>query len=89
MTLITKRLHCSISKYKYKRLKSCLNNSNHYAYIIVNGERLKKILNKLDKLHYMGGTRFENLFQEFIDIIKYTGKGTQNRKVSHLQDLEK
>ena len=85
----TNRLRWSISKYKYRRLQSCLNNPNYYTYIIVNGDKLLHILEKFEELHHMGGGSFEALFEQFVDIIIYIGKGSRNRKITHSQELEK
>ena len=80
-----KELKTSINSKILRNNFSCLKNPNYYTYILVNGSKLLSLLRNITNIDHRV---LKGIFRKFLKCIFYVGKGTRNRKVTHLQNLQ-
>ena len=78
------KLRNSINSKILKRNFTCLKNPNYYTYALLNGDRLMSLIRNISIINHKD---LKRIFDKFLWCIFYIGKGTRNRKISHLQHL--
>ena len=69
--------------------KSCLDNPNYYTYGLLDGRRLYNLIKSIEQSMRSGRIVINRgILQEFSECFIYIGKGTRNRKISHLMEVE-